>query len=331
MNEKFRLAANVFLKRRLNNLVRLDDNIEIDRDFITCAEYQLFIDDMRQQGKNRQPDHWKSERFPPGWSQQPVTGVRAKDAEEFCQWLTEKEIERSFSYRLPNIIEAQKIPATRMDIGCWSKERNTYTISGIPPEQWQIWQGQLSEYLVIIDSFDLDQDLSQVLDLDFYLDLDLDLDLYLNRNLALDLNLYFYQNRDLYRDLDLNLYFYRNRDLYRNLDLYRYLDLNTNLYRYLYKKIDDRKANNPLLIYFYLIFVIIFYKLLKRIYENFEKNKKERNKINLSRQKCKKLSKAYAQKTDEMYLLYVYLVLIDERINKNMPAWEGIRIVRERD
>ena len=52
MTEKFRLAANMLLKRRLNNLVRIDNNVEIDRSFITCAEYQLFLDDMRQKDKN---------------------------------------------------------------------------------------------------------------------------------------------------------------------------------------------------------------------------------------------------------------------------------------
>ena len=51
MTERFRLAANVLLKRRLNNLVRIDNNIEIDRDFITCAEYQLFIDDRKKLGE----------------------------------------------------------------------------------------------------------------------------------------------------------------------------------------------------------------------------------------------------------------------------------------
>jgi len=74
MTERFRLAANVLLKRRLNNLVRIDNNVEIDRDYITCGEYQLFIDEMRPAGKNRQPDHWTAERFPPEDARKPITG-----------------------------------------------------------------------------------------------------------------------------------------------------------------------------------------------------------------------------------------------------------------
>ncbi|MEY2831799.1 MAG: hypothetical protein RLZZ574_1057, partial [Cyanobacteriota bacterium] len=240
MTEKFRLAANVLLKRRLNNLVRIDDHIEIDRDFITCAEYQLFIDEMRQEGKNRQPDHWTLERFPPGQAKQPITGVRAKDAEEFCQWLTKKESVASFGYRLPSLIEARESSASRKDIGCWSKDQNTYAISNIADEQWQIWQEQLTQYLVIKDSFDLDLELHRELDLDLYSDVNLDLELHLNLDLEL--------HRDLNRDLNFNLNFNLNRD--RDLELYRDLnrDLNFNLYRDLDRNL-DRNLVRELVLY----------------------------------------------------------------------------------
>ncbi|NES19512.1 MAG: hypothetical protein F6K41_11415, partial [Symploca sp. SIO3E6] len=71
MIERFQLAANVLLSRRRNNLVRIDDNVEIDLSYITCAEYHLFIDEKRQAGENRQPDHWKNYRFPPGDARKP--------------------------------------------------------------------------------------------------------------------------------------------------------------------------------------------------------------------------------------------------------------------
>ena len=39
-----KLAAQVKLARRLSKLLRIDENLEIDTSYITCAEYQLFID-----------------------------------------------------------------------------------------------------------------------------------------------------------------------------------------------------------------------------------------------------------------------------------------------
>ena len=84
-------------------------------------------------------------------------------------------------------------------------------------------------------------------------------------------------------------------------------------------------------IYILLILVILIYQLLTTIYRKIAQNNEIRKTINLSRQKCEEIIKKYEQKRDEIYPLYVYLVLIDERQKGNMPAWEGIRIVRERE
>lgn len=56
--EKARLAAQVCLNQRLKkNFRSLDDRRAIDTTMINCAEYQLFLDDMRKQEEYRQPDH----------------------------------------------------------------------------------------------------------------------------------------------------------------------------------------------------------------------------------------------------------------------------------
>ncbi len=52
--------------------------------------------------------------------------------------------------------------------------------------------------------------------------------------------------------------------------------------------------------------------------------------LNLSRQESEVISRKYLKNIDEIYPVYVYLVLLDERQAGKMPAWEGIRIVRER-
>ncbi len=42
------------------------------------------------------------------------------------------------------------------------------------------------------------------------------------------------------------------------------------------------------------------------------------------------ISHKYANKRDEIFPYYAFLVLLDERQSGRIPAWEGIRIVRER-
>ncbi|MDY6782228.1 MAG: SUMF1/EgtB/PvdO family nonheme iron enzyme [Cyanobacteriota bacterium] len=93
-------------------LRRIEDKVEIDTNYITCAEYQLFIDEKRAAGENRQPDHWKSYRFPPGDARKPIAGVRATDAEEFCEWLTQQHAELGVKYRLPTSREVEENPAS---------------------------------------------------------------------------------------------------------------------------------------------------------------------------------------------------------------------------
>jgi|GEM_PF-4153801 len=94
---------------------RIDDNTFIDVSLITCAEYQLFIDEMRQQGKYFQPDHWTTFQFPPGQSEKPILGVRFFDGVDFCDWLTNRE-NSEWVYRLPTLSEAEHYPLPKIGI-----------------------------------------------------------------------------------------------------------------------------------------------------------------------------------------------------------------------
>jgi hypothetical protein len=78
----------------------IDENTSIDDTLVTCAEYHLFIDEMREQGKYYQPDHWTSYQFPAGQAHEPILGVRYSDAAAFCEWLTQREI-GEWKYSLP--------------------------------------------------------------------------------------------------------------------------------------------------------------------------------------------------------------------------------------
>jgi len=85
-------------------LQRIDEDTYIDDTLVTCVEYQLFIDEMREQGKYYQPDHWTSYQFSKGQAKTPILGIRPTDAREFCKWLSDHE-RSGWLFRLPKTEE----------------------------------------------------------------------------------------------------------------------------------------------------------------------------------------------------------------------------------
>jgi hypothetical protein len=124
-----RLAAEVQLTRRLKSLQRMDANREIDLQYLTWSEYQLFLDDMRTQGKYYQPDHWSDFSFPIDDAQKPVAGVRAEDAIAFCDWLTHRQGGNA-RFRLPEFKEANQYPAIDVDLSTWCMAQDSYKLVG---------------------------------------------------------------------------------------------------------------------------------------------------------------------------------------------------------
>lgn len=123
--ELFKLAAEVKLQRRLKNLHRIDETREIDVEFISCAEYQLFLDEKRAKGEFYQPDHWLDYRFTKGSAEQPIMGMLAGDAKAFCEWLSQRE---QVEYRCPTLTEAREfMPVTNLNyLATWCEERSSY-------------------------------------------------------------------------------------------------------------------------------------------------------------------------------------------------------------
>jgi energy-converting hydrogenase A subunit M len=120
---------------------RIDENTYIDDTLVTCAEYQLFIDEMREQGKYYQPDHWTSHQFPKGQAKEPILGIRQSDAEVFCKWLKERENEE-WKYRLPTQTETEIFPMKSFGIGSLG-----YWIIGV--DQF-VWVGTIPDGLLAI-------------------------------------------------------------------------------------------------------------------------------------------------------------------------------------
>ncbi|MEZ4592113.1 MAG: NACHT domain-containing protein [Chloroflexota bacterium] len=129
-----RIGAEVRLLLRLRNLVRLDETTYADTSLVTQAEYQLFLDEMRAQGRYVQPDHWSTVQFSKGAGQEPVAGVRPSDAEAFCHWLSERN-PGPWRFRLPNAQEIDRPPLNDPDetpIGYWFQKNDQVTLAPSP-------------------------------------------------------------------------------------------------------------------------------------------------------------------------------------------------------
>lgn len=116
-------------------MYRIDENTSIDESLVTCAEYQLFIDEMRAQGQFFQPDHWTSWQFPAGQARAPILGVRPSDAQAFCDWLSRRE-ERRWCFRLPTADEAAGYPIQKQDerfSGFWTLNGDEHSFTWIGP------------------------------------------------------------------------------------------------------------------------------------------------------------------------------------------------------
>ena len=184
---------------------RIDENTYIDDTLVTCAEYQLFIDEMREQGKYYQPDHWTSYQFPEGQAREPILGMRYSDATTFCEWLTQHEGE-DWCYRLPVETEVKEYPLkpkrSVKPVGCWIINDNPLSrfiwINSVLKDPRNIIDGQ--------NNVNLDLDRNHVLSLA----LDRVRALALDRDIA----------RDIDRDIDRALAFERAFDLARSFDFF---------------------------------------------------------------------------------------------------------------
>ncbi len=231
-----RLAAEVKLAKRLKNLQASKEDIVMDEDCISMAEYQLFVDERKGKGENNQPDHWTTYQFPRGQAKSPVVGVRDEDADAFVSWLNKKQTS-AFEYRLPSMEEAKKYPGSaRGSIALWCKDtEKDLWLDHVPEEHIQSFQNTLLHLDTEVQNqnpislpqgrlSDVFRFRARALDLGRALALDLDLALARARALALDLALALDRARALLVDRNRarartrTFILVRDRDLDRDLD-----------------------------------------------------------------------------------------------------------------
>ena len=410
-NEEHRhLAAEVLLCLRLRHFIWIDENTKLDVSYISCAEYQLFIDEQPPAGgRCRQPDHWPGPRFAKGTALQPVAGIRADDAAEFCKWLTARDQSRSglsSRFRLPTTIETESNPVQPQStealfrvlqstsIGTWCG--GGFAVASVPEEflistgaglRKKILANLITDFSSIFMAFWVraharsprpehrahtlgrildnahalagglarDLGLDSALDLDgaFELALDLDLDpdrkLELDHELALDLP----RARDRGLDLDQAIDYTRaiastralelaqavklDLDLAGGLDLARALERNgvceTNHAREIHRELirvlnrigspnrDANRDRNFCLAAAWILQSAVLIKRrrnLMRVWRRFWQSNSQR-----------KWTAEVTAIRDRCLAAYVALAWFEERCRGNLPAWEGIRLVRE--
>jgi energy-coupling factor transporter ATP-binding protein EcfA2 len=133
--ERRHLVAEALLARRLREMVPLSEMVYRDTSLVTCAEYQLFLDEQRTQNIFCQPDHWQSAMFRPGKGRMSVLGVRQADARAFCDWLNERSA-GVWHYRLPEKSEwTEKETEERQieGIGYWTQQGGEFIWLRHPP------------------------------------------------------------------------------------------------------------------------------------------------------------------------------------------------------
>ncbi|MGK7893566.1 MAG: SUMF1/EgtB/PvdO family nonheme iron enzyme [Xenococcus sp. (in: cyanobacteria)] len=128
----FDLAAEVLLAKRLSQFLRIDEKQEIDNNYITSAEYQLFLGESQ---------HNRREQLPLANPKQPRIVTSWQEGLEFCFWLTDKmnsnlagqaRPQEKYYYRLPTITEVQNYPVKEhQNLTCWNLGEKTVTSNAL--------------------------------------------------------------------------------------------------------------------------------------------------------------------------------------------------------
>lgn len=307
-----RIARETLLALRLRRLVRVDEDRYADNGLITHAEYQLFLDDRCAQGEYHQPDHWPGYQFPPGQGRSPVVGVRPSDAVAFCEWLTARE-SGEWRYRPP---KPGELDARDIDVpggtGYWVVlgDRVEFVPLGI---QNSHLMNEMIKKRLIIDR-DLDFALAYEIDLAhahtfarahvraYALVRDLNLALAHEFNLTLARAIALHRARSLILAFDL--------DLDQALALARNLDLTHNPARAVDLDLEHARVT-----------AFVLASLLLRPLEVLPLHRYNT---------IKKSAGAIEHAANVCIDLYVALIILEERSKGNLPAFEGIRIVKER-
>jgi hypothetical protein len=337
--EAFLFSAEVILSLRVRRMLRLDGEAVVDNSYISCAEYELFLQTYdRNRSRYHQPDHWTAPRFPTGEALRPITGIRYADAEVFCEWLTDWAKQRGGGkFRLPIPDEALRVELALQEVdgpfqnlcsdivGAWTQgEHNVIGIIPVDKDRWprvsDIWRRE--EYLKWMERHRNCVWEHVRIYRDWDLRLELDLGRFRDIDIAIGLN---FPDRTHYENGP-STWFIPERD--RDLGLARRKALDDALYNFLsgFRSRVPRDVTR----------LDESIQLLCQAVEVFHWEatswaagglwRRVRNAVRLRRTVGKG---DYAKLRDVCIDLVSQLLLLKERLEGDLPSWEGIRVVRE--
>ncbi|HEC84863.1 MAG: hypothetical protein DRR08_10495 [Candidatus Parabeggiatoa sp. nov. 2] len=333
--QRRQLAAKVRLSQRLNSLQRVDEQREIGLEYISCAEYQLFLDDKRAEGEYYQPDHWTEYTFPNGTAQEPIRGVRAEDAELFCEWLTQRQ-GGEIHYRLPRPTEIRNYPSITVvnNLAAWCRENSEngdYSLNGLTKNE----EANLHVKLEAISELPFDFHRARGLARAFALARDLAL----ARDFARALDF----AHDFARDLAL-VGTYLSDDIYRAIkegnlqaakQLAQAIQTESNpeqqrLGTWLYFLLECATATTPLKAR--QAWRKYSAKIAEYAWISYNELEKPKNNRPWRQRWLSRRSRIdYNEDKQDILNLYWWLQIVMAREEGKLSAWEGIRIVRERE
>jgi hypothetical protein len=104
-----------------------EGNIGIARGFVTCAQYRMAAQELASDRFFFFPEHWRGLDY--AGDGEPVCGLRASDAANFCSWLGRK-FTGPLRFRLPTTSEARRVPPSAVGPLCWCEGGHRITCAG---------------------------------------------------------------------------------------------------------------------------------------------------------------------------------------------------------
>ncbi len=316
--ERFHLAAESLLTRRLIHLDQIDDDRFIDPSLITNAEYQLFLDERAANLQFHQPDHWTALRFTQGAARQPIVGVRCSDAKAFCDWLTARS-DGQWRFRPPTLEEGSEhalCGAYHQPVRWWSDEKISSSLS---PKEWSATGLSLSSMPLrnVLASarepkhgeIGADWPLTQTNTITILIDFIRALD----RDRALD--------RALDRDRARRITYFISWLMQERTALYLIIKNNKN------GSLDDCRKISDLLYRWLIAMEVMIHLALP--YETQSPTVLDRIRSAISAM-TNKSDNSLEKMKSESHDRIIELHIVRERLNGNLKPFEGIRIVRER-
>ena len=151
-------SAKVKLSQRFSNSFISEDKYrEFDKFYLTCCEYQVFVDSHKPLNKYYQPDNWTNIDFLEKTALNYVTILRPSEAILLCEWLSEKYTYSGSEFRLPSVNEEKKLADTKsLDrtkpkkinvdwCGCWCTSGEDFIVVGASKQKLRLVKDKLYE------------------------------------------------------------------------------------------------------------------------------------------------------------------------------------------